>query len=227
MYDWETVARVGSKATNPNEAEPIQLTAKVIHPRRLEVIEGAIFSTYIKPPFPREEVESDVLSWHSRVSGKSTNELLDLWYAAPEADLVFGQFIDFINRYHSDCKRKSIFSAPILCGHNILNYDNIIFNRLCERHGFVGKDGKQNVVMGNKGIDTLHLLWLWFENNPEITSLAFDNLRPYLGISTANAHDSNKDVDDCISIISRFLKFHRYTAGLVNDFKGKFNEPTA
>lgn len=225
FFDYETVARKGEKAYNPLQAEPIQLAAKIIDPRKLEVVPGAVFGMndtgYICPPFPREQMDQDVLNWHSKNSGKTPEELLDIWYAAPSQKQVHTQFIEFLDRYHKQTNKKSIHSAPILCGQNIIKFDNVIFDRLCERYGFIGTDGKQNIYRDNLCVDTLNILWPWFENNPDVNSLSMDKLRPYFGMSSVNAHNAEKDIDDGISILCRFLRFHRKIAEKTS-FEGAF-----
>ena len=221
FFDFETVAKTGEKAYNPIQAEPIQLAAKMIHPRRLEVIQGSEFKRYICPPFPKEEIDQEVLNWHCKQTGKTADELTTLWYDAPSQKQVWTEFIDYIDRYHKKTDRKSIHSAPILAGQNIIKFDNVIFDRLCVRHGFVGSDGKQNIYRDNNCVDTMFLLWPWFENNPEVNSLSMDKLRPYFGISAENAHDANKDIEDGINILCRFLRFHRRICEKTS-FKGSF-----
>lgn len=221
FYDFETVARVGESAKKPEQAEPIQLVAWMVHPRRLEKIAGSEFRTYIQPPFPSTEMDQEVFSWHQKITGKPAQELLDLWYSAPEQKLVWAEFMSYIKKYHTGTKSKTIFTAPIRAGMNIIGYDNVIFDKLCERYGFVNKSNEQNVVMGNRALDLMHLLMPWFENDPEVNSLSLDNMREYFGIDKTNAHDAGKDVDDTIDIASRFLKFHRRTAERIQ-FKGAF-----
>ncbi len=225
LYDLETVARAGEDARNPLQAEPIQITAKVIHPRKLEFIDKAEFSTYIQPPFPREEIDMGVIEWHSKNKGIKTEEFLGLIYneKTPKQELVWKNFIEFFKRYHTNNgKSKTIHNAPLLAGHNIISYDNIIFERLCRRYGNVNKDDKQNLTMMNKSIDTIGLLWFWTENNPELDSQALDKVRPYFGLSNEGGHDSSKDVDDCAAILTRFLKLHRLIASKTK-FKGSFS----
>jgi hypothetical protein len=48
-----------------------------------------------------------------------------------------------------------------------------------------------------------------------------DKLRPYFGISAENAHDANKDIEDGINILCRFLRFHRRICEKTS-FKGSF-----
>lgn len=222
VYDFETICKNGEKATNPLQAEPIQVAARILHPRKLEFVEGGTFSSYIKPPYEREELHMETVAWHAKNADKKPEDLIELWYNAPAQNIVWGQFIDFLNKYHGGVK-KGKFSAPVLAGHNIISYDNIIFSRMCVRYNFCDKNQEQNVVLLNKCTDTLHLLAPWFENNPEIHSLSLDKLRPYLGLSSKGSHDAFKDVNDCSLIMRRFLRFHRALAENKSYFKGSFS----
>lgn len=218
----ETIARNGEKAVNPQQAEPIQIAVRMMHPRKLDFVEGGTFHSYIKPPYKRDELHMETVQWHAKNAGKKVDEVLDLWYNAPEQKVVWSQFIDFINKYHGPIK-KGKFSAPVLSGHNIISYDNVIFSRLCTRYKYCDANDEQNVVLLNKSVDTLHLLNPWFENNPELDSLSLDKLRPYLGLESKGSHDAFKDVNDCGIIMRRFLRYHRALAENKGYFKNSFS----
>lgn len=220
-YDFETISSGSNLAYDPQVAEPCQLSALIIDGRKLEVIPNSRFTSFIKPPFPAEEMNREVLEWHAKIRKISTAEVLDIFYKAPSQETVWNDFKNYIKKYHSGTGNKTIFNAPIRTGANVVGFDNIIFDRLCVRYKMVGKDGKQNLVMGNRAVDSLFLLWPWLENNPDINKLSMDELRPYFGFNTEGSHDAEKDVEDTAAIIIRFLKLTRNLAAKYQ-FAGAF-----
>jgi hypothetical protein len=221
LYDFETTSQ-GSKP-DPKTDEPIQLTAIMIHPRKLEIVDGGRFNSFIRPPdgfVPHEES----VKWHAKVRKTTPEAILNLWGSSQGQKEVWSGFKNFLERFHTQGGRKSIFSAPIRCGFNIIGYDNVIWQRICERYNMVDKDGKQNLVMDQFNIDLMHILFTWFENNIDIDKNNMDVFREYFGISGENAHDSEKDCEDEANILIRFLKLQRYIADKTT-FKGSFRKP--
>lgn len=70
-------------------------------------------------------------------------------------------------------------------------------------------------------LDLRDVLWFWFENNPEVTSLSLDAMREYFGMKTVESHTADKDAMDVAELIIKFLKLHRNYAPKVK-FKGAF-----
>ncbi len=221
IYDFETTNDVkGNGRPNPQTDEPIQLTALIIHPRKLELVPGGKFTSFIQPP-KELTVHPDSLAWHAKTLKMKPEEVLKKWNDAPSQKQVWESFKVFLERYHCEGNRKSIFSAPIRAGYNIINYDNVIWQRLCERYKMLDKEGKQNLTMDQYNVDLMHLIFVWFENNIDIDKYSMDTLRPYLGISSENAHDSEKDCEDEAELLIRLMKLHRYIADKTT-FKGSF-----
>lgn len=148
-------------------------------------------------------------------------QILEWWNSAPSQQSVWDSFAKYLDRYHSSEKRKSIWTAPIRAGYNIIAYDNLIWQRMCERYGYVDKDGGQNLTRDNYNIDIMHNFWMWTENNPDIDKLGFDNVRKYLGMKTEGGHNSDVDVDQCSQFLIKLLKLHRYVADRTK-FKDSF-----
>ncbi len=221
VYDYETVAVKGKKATDANIAEPIQVAAAIIHPRRLEFVKDAEFKSYICPPIDRDDVCPEVIAWHAKNAKCTSEEILDKIYSAPAQKTVWENFMDFMKQYHVGTGNKCIFTAPVFAGMNIKSYDNKITERLCHRYGNIDKNGEVNITRMNISIDLLDVQWLFFENNPEIKSLSMDNMRKYYGIDTEGGHNALKDVYDTGNILIRYLKFCRAIASKTN-FKGAF-----
>src|SRR5690606_8055311 len=147
------------------------------------------------------------------------DDILDKWKAAPAEKIVWGQFTDFLKKYNNNQKTFSKFSAPIACGSNIIKYDNIITQRLCQKYGYADKENKPKIFAPRDNIDLLNLFFLWFENLAEPTEYNLDYLRDFFGYPKDNAHDALDDVKFCGILISKFLKLHRkFSSGI--KFKG-------
>lgn len=224
LYDFETTNDAsGNGRPNPLKDEPVQLTALIIHPRKLDLVPGGKFSTFIQPPDGLTPHPESV-AWHAKVKKTTPEEVLKKWKEAPPQKQVWQSFKTFLDKYHSEGGRKSIFTAPIRVGHNIIDYDNVIWQRLCERYKMLDKEGKQNLVMNQRNIDLMHMTFVWFENNMDCEDkYNMDWLREYLGMSSENAHDSEKDCYDCAEYFIRMMKLHRYVAEKTT-FKGSFRK---
>lgn len=200
----------------PKLANPVQIAGIIIDPRKLEQIKGAEFNSGCRPddidkPEYFEEHKSTI-EFHARLQKCTGIEVVEKWKTYPSEKIVWGQFIDFLAKYNTgDGKRKSKFNACIPGGANIMRYDLVITQRLCEKYGNTSADGEQNIFHPRDCLDTLHsFCFPWFEAHPDPPeSYSMDNLRPYLGIQAESAHDALSDVRDSAKIITKFLKFHR------------------
>lgn len=233
IFDFETTTNTGNISGYTDE--PVQICCTIIDPRRLEIVEGGTFKSYMRPPTHYNIVDKygnitkadyiptqDSLGFHARVRGCTREEILEIWNKAPSQKNVWDGLMKFCERFHDpSAKRRDKLSFPILVGWNNIAYDNPIFDRMCERFGYVGKDGKQNVRRDNSTIDIMHLWMMWTENNPDIEKLKFDETRKYLGIKLDGGHDAEKDVKDCAELFIRLTKLHRYCASKTK-FEGSF-----
>lgn len=212
FYDMETTSK------DPNICEPVQLSAVIINPRTLEKVEGGEFNSVICPPSFHnndfEEKHEEVIQFHCKAQKCTKVELMDRWKNAPSEQLVWNNFNSFIKKYHAS-DRPSKYSAPISCGFNILNYDDIIIERL------MAKYNNPYLFSSLHKIDLMNVVMLWTEDNPDVEKLSFDYLREYFGMSTKGAHDSLVDVHQGADLLIRFLKLTRRTASRTK-FKGAF-----
>jgi DNA polymerase III epsilon subunit-like protein len=203
VLDFET----GGK--NPRTCTPLSLAAAILDPRKLEICDE--FSTFMKPA---TQEEWDGLEQEALDICKLTKEYLS-GEAIPERKHAWKEFYSFIKKY---IKGKAPWSCPILCGHNILGYDKIILERLCQ-------EAKQEYPFHPRdAFDTMHMVGWWFENSSELRGYSLVALREYLGMSKdslASAHTAIGDVRDCAAILVRFLKMHRRLYPNVK-FKGAF-----
>ena len=219
VFDFETDGK------NPYECSPVQLSAVMIDPIRLEIIPNSKFNAYLRPeklsvPSDAPYAGSDILEWHGKVKGVSADVILSEWKKYPEQQESWKNFISYLEKYHLNGK-KSQFTAPIACGYNILRFDMHIIDRLSGKYKNINKEKESNIFHPRDKIDIMNIAFLWLANEAEVRSLSLDSLRDYLGIDKTNAHDAYKDVSDCAEILIRFLKLHRNLAKKIT-FKDAF-----
>lgn len=219
VFDFET------DGSNPQSCSPVQIAAVMIDPLQLEIIDGSEFNANFKPEVLENndnyKYETDILDFHSKVRGCSTEEVLKSWYTYPKQEHTWQMFTNYLEKYHSRSSKKSQFSAPIAAGYNINRFDLHIVDRLSKKYGNLNKEKRTDLFYPRDVIDAMNLIFYWFENNNDLESYTLDNLRDYLGISKVGAHDALKDVKDTAAIIIRFLKLHR-SIGQKVQFKNSF-----
>ena len=214
VFDFETDGR------DPTKISPVQLAAVIVDPRKLEIVKGGQFSSFMRPEdiddpdyFERNRA---TIEWHSNVRGCTSEEIMELWRNAPSTKSVWESFQEFLLRFHKAGRTKTKFSAPIACGYNILAFDMIIAQRMCEKYS-----GGKQIFHPRDKLDLMHWMFPWFENSNEVTSYSMDNMRDYFGMSKENAHDALKDVEDTAMLLFRFMRLYRRTSSSVR-FKGAF-----
>lgn len=245
FFDFETTG------LNPYTCQPIEFACVCIDGRRLEIREESIFSSLIQPIFDEEKCAALNLSPMSLDVEKKTGISIDMLRSAPTIDVVWPQIIQYIKRWNPS---GSKWNAPIKAGFNIVNYDNVIVDRLCGGHNAILKKHIENVAntkafAGIKlprivepygfgpwdnermeetlfaprdSIDLMHVVWMFTENNAEITSIGMDAMREYLGISKDGAHRAEKDVVDGATMLINFLKIIRKVTSKLK-LKGTMN----
>jgi DNA polymerase III epsilon subunit-like protein len=206
-----------SDSPNPLTCSPTQLSAIAIDPRTLQIIPDSTFNSLIRPvDIDCEdycEAHKSTLEFHGKVMAKSVEEVYQTWLAAPAQKTVWEDFLTYLNKYHNNrSKARTVFSAPIIAGYNILGFDLIIMQRLCEKYHNVDKQGRQTIFYNRDKIDVMNYVFLFFENSAEIDSYSLDSMRDYLGIPTEGGHDALKDVIDTAKILIEFQKLCRNIA---------------
>lgn len=184
---------------DPKKCQPIQIAAIVINTKNLEFYktsngESVAFNSLMRPDL--DTFDDSSIHIHHK-----TREMLE---GAPLPEQVWRDFTRFIRQF--DLKGKNDdFCAPISCGHNIINYDMVIVQRLCEQYKILRPDNKQAIFNNRLFFDTLLIAneWFWWAKEPE--SLSLDNLRDFFGMSKEGAHDALKDVKDTAAILIKFL----------------------
>ena len=158
------------------------------------------------------ENHKDTIIWHSKVKGCSFDKVVSDWQEkGVDEKIAWKQFKDYLFKYHQPAKRRSMFSAPMAAGYNILNFDMIITDRLAIKYDDTTTDKRQNNIFYPRDkLDLLYICYLWFsgmEDGPK--SYTMDSMRAFLEMSGENAHDAKQDVIDTAEILIRFMKIHR------------------
>jgi DNA polymerase III epsilon subunit-like protein len=138
-----------------------------------------------------------------KVTGKTRAEIAE----APHLKTVWKKFTQFVDKYNW---KGTPFFAPIPAGFNILGYDMVIINRLCEEFGpYDEKRKRQKLFSAVYKIDVMDNVFMWTEGDPSVKSISMDSLRERMGLSTENSHDALQDVKDTANIMIKFMKTHR------------------
>lgn len=199
VFDTETGSR------NPHKTQLTQIAALALDGRNLSV--KGQFNSEIKPIFDDEEaiklgldpIEDEAL----KITGKTREGLEN----APSLKSVWSKFVKFVGQYNW---KGDPFFNPIPVGFNIIGFDMIIINRLCQEFGPWDKDrSHQKLFSKVYKVDIMDNVFLWTEGDPSIRSISMDSLREKMGLSTDNAHDALQDVKDEANIFIKLLRTHR------------------
>lgn len=196
VYDFETWD------ANPNTCEVVQVAALAIEPRKLQVMDGSEFVSYMKP--------LDIKNFSQKaidINKITEDKVAD----APDRRIVWERFVDHINKFNH--KKGNIFTAPVQAGMNINRFDAFIIDRLAREYGNVNKDGEPNLFYPMRSYDLKELLFFWFESVDVLPNLKMDAARPFFGLTTEGAHDALTDVRQTAELLIRFLNFHRKICG--------------
>ena len=91
----------------------------------------------------------------------------------------------------------------------------VIANRLTEKYNTKSPFSKVSKI------DMMDILFMWFENLDEPTSMKLDVFRDFFGMEAAQAHEALSDTIDEAELLVKFMKFHRRQAS-IGKFKGAF-----
>lgn len=220
VFDFET------DGSDPEVCSPVQLSAVIVDPIKLEIIKDSEFNVFCKPEVMETNADytydTDIIDFHARVKGCSKEDIYNQWKKYPSQEIAWKSFVSYLEKYHcGNRKKKSVFSAPIAAGYNIHRFDLKIINRLSVKYKTIEtKENISSLFYPRDVLDIMNLVFYWFESS-DLKSYSLDTIRDYLGISKEGAHDALKDVQDCANILIRFLRLHRRLGAKVN-FKGSF-----
>jgi DNA polymerase III epsilon subunit-like protein len=199
VFDFESGSR------NPHKTQPTQIAAIALDGRNLSV--KGTFNSEICPILDDDKaiaagvdpIEDGAL----KVTGKTREKLAE----APSLKSVWSKFTKFVDQYNW---KGDPFFNPIPVGYNIIGFDMIIINRLCEQFGPWDKTKNQQKMFSKVyKVDLMDNVFMWTESDPSFKSISMDSLRERMGLSFENAHDALQDVKDTANIFIKLLKTHR------------------
>lgn len=199
VFDFET------DGVNPLTCNPVQLAALMIDGKKLNIIEGSEFCIDMQPPdinnesYLTNEIQGTI-NWHAKNYNTTAEAIIEKWKGAVDQRAAWEMFLNYFNKYNP---KGTVYSAPMLGGMNIIDFDIPIFKRLMETYGTKDFFWKRDKA------DLLHLCYYWFESLDEPKAYNLDTLREYFGIEKDGGHDALKDVRDTADLLIRFLKLHR------------------
>ena len=199
VFDFETGSR------NPRKTQPTQLAALALDGRNFKL--KGTFNSEIKPIMNDEKaieagldpIEDEAL----RITGKTRTQL----HKAPSLKSVWSKFVKFVDQYNW---KGTQWFAPIPAGFNIIGFDMVIINRLCEQYGPYDKErGQQKLFNKINKVDMMDNYYMWTEGDPSVKSRSMDAIRERMGMSKENPHDALQDVKDTANLMIKFMKTHR------------------
>ena len=192
VYDLETTGKDATKVF------PIQFAALPIDGVSLKIREGDFFNQMCKPPdfeemvkYKNDPEKESLWKFHAEHRGCTIEQVIELVSTAPLMSTVFDQFQQYIAQF------KSKAGQPELGGFNIMNYDNVIINRLLD-----GKKGSWNPIFF---YDAMQLCKTWLRA-AKMRYLNLDALREHFGLPKGG-HEALKDCKDTAIILTRFLSY--------------------
>jgi DNA polymerase III epsilon subunit-like protein len=220
VFDFET------DGSDPRACSPVQIAALMVDPISLSIIPDSEFNVFFKPEVLEDndnyKYTTDILDFHAKVKGCSSEDVLKSWYKYPKQNQSWNMFINYLDKYHTRTSKKSQFSAPIAAGYNINRFDLQITERLSQKYNNLNKEKRSDIFYPRDVLDIMNLVFYWFERNSDLKSYTLDSVRDYLGISKDGAHDALKDVRDSAQILIRFMKLHRSLSDKIK-FKDSFS----
>jgi DNA polymerase III epsilon subunit-like protein len=198
-FDFETGSR------NPHKTQPTQIAALALDGRNFSV--KGQFNSEIQPIFDEEKAIAAGLDPVEDEALKITNKTRESLEKAPALKSVWDKFSKFVLQYNW---KGDAFFNPIPVGFNIISFDMIIINRLCEQFGPWDKDRRQQKLFSKVyKFDIMDNIFAWTESDPSVKSISMDALRERMGLSKENAHDALQDVKDEANIFIKLMKTHR------------------
>jgi DNA polymerase III epsilon subunit-like protein len=199
IFDFETGSR------NPHKTQPTQIAAIALDGRNFSV--KGTFNSEICPIFDEEEAIKLGLDPVEDEALKITHKTKEQLEQAPDVKSVWKKFAKFVEQYNW---KNDPFFNPVPVGFNIIGFDMIIVNRLCQEYGPWDKQKNvQKIFSKVYKIDIMDMIFSWTEGDPSIRSISMDSLRDIMGLSKDNAHDALQDVKDSANIFIKMMKTHR------------------
>ena len=214
VFDWET------DSPDPLTCNPVELAAVPVDPQTLDIKQDQAFKAVIKPDdIDNEEYftkqRQDTIAWHAKTRGIETEEVIKEWKKGQSERVVWKNFCTYCAKYEVDKKPGQWYVEPVPSGYNIIGFDLPIAQRLSEKHKTKFPFSKVNKI------DMMDILFMWFENLTEPSSMKLDVVRDFFGMKASQAHEALSDTIDEAKLLVQFMKFHRKQS-TVGKFKGAF-----
>ena len=224
--NYYAVVDIETDGIDPEKCNPLQLGAVIVDPRKLEIVKGSEFSSWIQPPefhskdFDYFEEHKDTIAFHCENFKEDKNQFLARLENAQSEKLVWKDFAEYLKSYYIPGQKKTHFSSCILAGYNVLNYDKVILDRMAAKYKNMGKDGKSNLFNKRMCVDVMHLAYYWHEGSNVLPNYKLDTLREHFPFPEleGQAHEALKDCIDTATYLIRYLKLHRHFAQKVEGF---------
>jgi DNA polymerase III epsilon subunit-like protein len=196
VFDFET------SGINKNTCEVLQIGAAIVDRWNLEVVDT--FNSLAKPE------DMDAIEEEALQINRIKREDLEV---APDIKIVWGQFVNWVNKYNKSKGPLNTFRAAIPAGYNIIGYDMPIVQRYCKKFGpWDEKRQEQKLFNQLHKIDLMDHMFFWTENNDTIKSLKLTSVCEWMGFAKEdieNAHDALQDVLNTSKIVVRLLRMQR------------------
>jgi DNA polymerase III epsilon subunit-like protein len=190
------------------------LAAVAIHSRSLDIIPGSEFCSLIRPS-NIEAVEDGALKVNKlcvgeeKTGGHPYNVERDV-LLAPPLNVVWKQFSDYVKQYNY---KKNSYTAPILAGYNVLNFDKVIVDRICKEFGQWEDERQNNTLFSSfRTLDLMDLVWYHFEDDNRVQNIKLTTICELVGIETPGAHQAIEDCKVTAQLITRFMNLIRRTS---------------
>lgn len=218
VFDLET------DGSNPKKCNPIQIAALAIEPRSLTIVPGSEFSSMCCPEDIDQdyyiEYAKDTIQWHANNHKISWDEMFQKIKESPSEKETWKNFLAYLKQWHIPGKPKSKYTAPILAGYNIFEFDKVIIDRLANKYKNLDSEGIPNFYQKRDTIDILKLVFAWSENLTALSNYKMDTLREVFGINSEGvAHEALKDCYDEAAILIKYLRLHRKLSQKVQGWK--------
>lgn len=201
LVDFESVG------ADPETCDPVQLSALVVDPYKLEIIDGSEFDIKIRPDsIDKEnylELNEESINWHAKLRNKNPQDVVNEWKKGIDTKTSIKSFVSYVEKWNP--KKNSFYTACLWGGANP-SFDITIFKRYCKDYSINTK----NLFWWRDTIDIINVAWMWlqWQDNPP-SDYKMDTLREYFGLSLDDAHDALQDVRDEAKILIRFLNFYK------------------
>lgn len=196
VFDFET------SSADKNTCQVLQIGAAIIDRWNLNIIDT--FNCLAKPD-DMDAVEDEAL----QINRLKREDLAK----APDIKIVWGQFVNWVNKHNKSKGPLNTFRAPIPAGYNIIGYDMPIVQRYCKKYGSWDEKRKEQKIFNQlHKIDLMDHMFFWTENNDTIKSLKLTSVCEWMGFTkddVENAHDALQDVLNTSKIIIRLLRMQR------------------